>query len=214
MSKTGTLYIISAPSGAGKSTLINAFLQNQPLYEAQFSVSHTTRQPRNGEEHGVHYYYVDKSEFERMIEDGELLEYAEVFGNFYGTSRKIILETLATGVDVFLDIDWQGARQIREKMPNARSIYILPPSKSELLRRLKGRGQDSEEVISGRMAKALSEIQHYDEYDYLIVNDDFEKALLDFKTIMRAERLRLTNQQQKHSSLISKLLDSENKDSY
>lgn len=141
-----------------------------------------------------------------MIEDDAFLEHAKVFENYYGTSRAAIEQILSTGVDVFLDIDWQGAQQIRRKMPNARSIFILPPSKEELDRRLRGRGQDSEEVIAKRMAQAVAEMDHYAEYDYLIVNDDFNLALSDLKTIIRAERLRLGRQKQRHDALISKLL--------
>ena len=195
----GTLYIVSAPSGAGKSSLIQALLKTQPLYDTQVSVSHTTRDSRPGENHGEH-------EFRRMIEQDAFLEHAEVFGNYYGTSRAAIEQVLATGVDVFLDIDWQGAQQIRAKMPQARSIFILPPSKEELGRRLRGRGQDSEEVIAKRMAQAVAEMTHYAEYDYLIVNDDFDLALSDLKTIIRAERLRLGRQLLRHDALISKLL--------
>ncbi|MDU5267293.1 MAG: guanylate kinase [Escherichia coli] len=193
----GTLYIVSAPSGAGKSSLIQALLKTQPLYDTQVSVSHTTRQPRPGEVHGEHYFFVNHDEFKEMISRDAFLEHAEVFGNYYGTSREAIEQVLATGVDVFLDIDWQGAQQIRQKMPHARSIFILPPSKIELDRRLRGRGQDSEEVIAKRMAQAVAEMSHYAEYDYLIVNDDFDTALTDLKTIIRAERLRMSRQ--KHS---------------
>nr|MDK7291515.1 guanylate kinase [Escherichia coli] len=163
----GTLYIVSAPSGAGKSSLIQALLKTQPLYDTQVSVSHTTRQPRPGEVHGEHYFFVNHDEFKEMISRDAFLEHAEVFGNYYGTSREAIEQVLATGVDVFLDIDWQGAQQIRQKMPHARSIFILPPSKIELDRRLRGRGQDSEEVIAKRMAQAVAEMSHYAEYDYL-----------------------------------------------
>ncbi|EEU6052338.1 guanylate kinase [Salmonella enterica] len=202
----GTLYIVSAPSGAGKSSLIQALLKTQPLYDTQVSVSHTTRAPRPGEVHGEHYFFVNHDEFKTMIGREAFLEHAEVFGNYYGTSRETIEQVLATGVDVFLDIDWQGAQQIREKMPQARSIFILPPSKIELDRRLRGRGQDSEEVIAKRMAQAVAEMSHYAEYDYLIVNDDFDTALSDLKTIIRAERLRMSSQKQRHDALISKLL--------
>ena len=202
----GTLYIVSAPSGAGKSSLIQALLKTQPLYDTQVSVSHTTRQPRPGEVHGEHYFFVNHDEFKEMISRDAFLEHAEVFGNYYGTSREAIEQVLATGVDVFLDIDWQGAQQIRQKMPHARSIFILPPSKIELDRRLRGRGQDSEEVIAKRMAQAVAEMSHYAEYDYLIVNDDFDTALTDLKTIIRAERLRMSRQKQRHDALISKLL--------
>ncbi|MEQ4530172.1 MAG: guanylate kinase [Mixta sp.] len=202
----GTLYIISAPSGAGKSSLIQAMLKTQPLYDTQVSISHTTRGMRPGEQHGEHYYFVSKQDFETMIAQDAFLEHAEVFGNYYGTSRAAIDQVLATGVDVFLDIDWQGAQQIRQKMPTARSIFVLPPSKEELDRRLRGRGQDSEEVIARRMAQAVAEMSHYAEYDYLIVNDDFDLALLDLKTIIRAERLRMGRQKARHDALISKLL--------
>ncbi|MBE8596062.1 guanylate kinase [Xenorhabdus sp. BG5] len=202
----GTLYIVSAPSGAGKSSLIQALLKTQPLYDTQVSVSHTTRQARPGENHGEHYFFVTVDEFQNMINHDEFLEYACVFGNYYGTSRKVIEDTLASGVDVFLDIDWQGAQQIRQKMPTARSIFILPPSKEELLRRLRGRGQDSEEIIAKRMAQAVAEMEHYNEYDYVIINDDFNTALADLQSIIRSERLRLDRQTQRHDALISKLL--------
>ena len=202
----GTLYIISAPSGAGKSNLIQALLKTQPLYDTQVSISHTTRSERPGEKHGEHYFFVSKEEFLEMIESDDFLEHAEVFGNYYGTSRVTIEQVLASGVDVFLDIDWQGAQQIRAKMPQARSIFVLPPSKDELDRRLRGRGQDSEEVIAKRMAQAVAEMTHFAEYDYLIVNDDFDLALSDLKTIIRAERLRLSRQKLRHDGLITKLL--------
>ncbi len=202
----GTLYIVSAPSGAGKSSLIQALLKTQPAYDTRVSISHTTRDKRPGENHAEHYYFVSNTEFETMIKAGDFLEYAEVFGNYYGTSHETIQKQLSQGIDVFLDIDWQGARQIREKMPTARSIFILPPSKDELKRRLQGRGQDSDEVIAKRMTKAVAEMSHYTEYDYLIVNDEFDTALNDLKAIIRAERLRLTRQKQRHDALVSKLL--------
>ncbi|RJT50201.1 guanylate kinase [Rahnella variigena] len=202
----GTLYIVSAPSGAGKSSLIQALLKTQPLYDTQVSISHTTRSMRPGEKHSEHYFFVSKEEFREMIERDAFLEHAEVFGNYYGTSRETIEQVLASGVDVFLDIDWQGAQQIREKMPQARSIFVLPPSKDELDRRLRGRGQDSEDVIAKRMAQAVAEMTHFAEYDYLIVNDDFDLALSDLKTIIRAERLRLSRQRLRHDGLITKLL--------
>lgn len=202
----GTLFIVSAPSGAGKSSLIQALLKTQPLYDTQVSISHTTRAQRPGENHGEHYFFVSQEEFCQMIEEEAFLEHAQVFGNYYGTSRLAIEQVLSTGVDVFLDIDWQGAKQIREKMPLARSIFILPPSREELGRRLRGRGQDSEEVIAKRMAQAVAEMTHFAEYDYLIVNDDFALALSDLKTIIRAERLRLGRQKIRHDALITKLL--------
>ncbi|BFQ94675.1 guanylate kinase [Gallibacterium anatis] len=202
----GNLYIVSAPSGAGKSSLISALLQQQPSYEMQVSISHTTRQPRPNEEHGKHYYFVDHKEFERLIAEDAFLEYAQVFGNYYGTSLPMIERSLKQGIDVFLDIDWQGAQQVRKKVPAAKSIFILPPSLQELERRLVGRGQDSNEVIAARMKKAINEISHYDEYDYLIINDDFDQALSEIKVILKAEKLRVERQVQRHQLLISQLL--------
>ena len=202
----GTLYIVSAPSGAGKSSLIQALLKTQPLYDTQVSVSHTTRQPRPGEVHGEHYFFVNHDEFKEMISRDAFLEHAEVFGNYYGTSQATVKQQLAQGHDVLLEIDWQGAEQVRKLFPESKQIFILPPSKIELDRRLRGRGQDSEEVIAKRMAQAVAEMSHYAEYDYLIVNDDFDTALTDLKTIIRAERLRMSRQKQRHDALISKLL--------
>lgn len=202
----GTLYIVSAPSGAGKSSLINALLEKNPTYAMKVSVSHTTRTMRPGEEDGVHYHFIEKAKFETLIGKGEFLEYAEVFGNYYGTSRVWIEETLEKGIDVFLDIDWQGARQIRKQMPAAKSIFILPPSNGELERRLTTRGQDSAEVVAKRMSEAKSEISHYNEYDYVIVNDDFDAALVDFKAIIRAERLKQDKQTTKYSGMLTALL--------
>ncbi|MDV5171311.1 guanylate kinase [Photobacterium rosenbergii] len=205
MSK-GTLYIVSAPSGAGKSSLINALLETNPIYDMKVSVSHTTRGMRPGEEHGVHYNFVSVEEFQELVEQGAFLEHAEVFGNYYGTSRPWIEQQLNKGIDVFLDIDWQGARQIRKQMPQAKSLFILPPSKEELERRLNARGQDSDAVIARRMEEARSEISHYNEYDYVIVNDDFDVALMDFKAIIRAERLKQDKQAAKYNSMLNALL--------
>ncbi|HII3799113.1 TPA: guanylate kinase [Pasteurella multocida] len=203
----GNLYILSAPSGAGKSSLISALLNQQQDNKMMVSVSHTTRQPRPGEQEGVHYYFVSVEAFESLIEQDLFLEYAKVFGgNYYGTSLPAIEENLAKGIDVFLDIDWQGAQQIRQKVPNVKSIFILPPSLAELERRLIGRGQDSTEVIAARMSKAIDEISHYNEYDYVIVNDVFEQALADFQAILRAERLTLMHQQKQNQALIEQLL--------
>ena len=203
----GNLYILSAPSGAGKSSLISALLASDSSTQKMVSVSHTTRVPRPGEVEGVHYYFVSKEEFESLIEQDLFLEYAKVFGgNYYGTSLPAIEENLAKGIDVFLDIDWQGAQQIRKKVPSVKSIFILPPSLPELERRLIGRGQDSGEVIAERMSKAISEISHYDEYDYVIVNDDFEKALKDLQSILQSERLTKGYQQKQNAMLIQQLL--------
>ncbi|PSV45673.1 guanylate kinase [Photobacterium indicum] len=205
MSK-GTLYIVSAPSGAGKSSLINALLETNPTYDMKVSVSHTTRGMRPGEENGVHYNFISVEEFTELTEQESFLEHAEVFGNYYGTSRPWIEEQLNKGIDVFLDIDWQGARQIRVQMPAAKSLFILPPSKEELERRLNARGQDSETIIARRMQEARSEISHYNEYDYVIVNDDFDAALMDFKAIIRAERLKQDKQTAKYNSMLNALL--------
>ncbi|EGV07357.1 guanylate kinase [Haemophilus pittmaniae HK 85] len=203
----GNLYILSAPSGAGKSSLIAALLGKNNGSRKMVSVSHTTRAPRPGETDGVHYYFVSVDEFERLIEKGHFLEYAKVFGgNYYGTSLPAIEENLAKGIDVFLDIDWQGAQQIRQKVPSVKSIFILPPSLTELERRLVGRGQDSKEVIDERMSKAIGEISHYDEYDFVIVNDDFEQALADLQSILQSERLTLDYQRNENRQLIASLL--------
>ncbi|WP_386692399.1 Guanylate kinase [Lonepinella sp. MS14434] len=203
----GNLYILSAPSGAGKSSLIAALLEQDQQKKMMVSVSHTTRQPRPREIDGVHYYFVSVPEFETLIEQGVFLEYANVFGgNYYGTSLPAIEKNLTQGIDVFLDIDWQGARQIRQKVRSVKSIFILPPSLEELEHRLIGRGQDSENVIAQRMSKAMDEIAHYDEYDYVIVNDNFEQALADLKSILRTEKLRLDYQKQENQHLINELL--------
>ncbi|MDG6791480.1 guanylate kinase [Glaesserella parasuis] len=202
----GNLYIISAPSGAGKSSLINALLADLPRSQVQLSISHTTRNPRPGEEHGVHYYFTQHEEFKRLIEQGHFLEWAEVFGNYYGTSLPMIERSLEQGIDVFLDIDWQGARQIRAKVPNVKTIFILPPSKVELEKRLIGRGQDSAETIAKRMSEAVSEMSHYNEFDYVIVNDDFQVALSELKSVLTAERLKQAAQAERYQFLIASLL--------
>ncbi|KKA44652.1 MULTISPECIES: guanylate kinase [unclassified Salinivibrio] len=202
----GTLYIVSAPSGAGKSSLISALLNDNPRYDMKVSVSHTTRAMRPGEENGVHYHFVSVEEFQSLIAQEAFLEHAQVFGNYYGTSRVWIEKMLNNGVDIFLDIDWQGAEQIRQQMPNSKSIFILPPSREELERRLTTRGQDSEEVIAQRMQEARSEISHYADYDYLIINDDFDVALMDIKAIIRAERMAQAKQASKYHAMIDELL--------
>lgn len=202
----GTLYIVSAPSGAGKSSLIQAFLKTSPLCNIRVSVSHTTRAKRSTEKHGEHYFFVSDKQFRQLIAEEAFLEYAEVFGHYYGTSRSYIEAILSGGEDIFLDIDWQGARQIRAKMPKARSIFILPPSREALIHRLQHRKQDSQELINQRMAQAVMEMSHFREYDYLIINDDFDQALLDMKNIIYGERLCLKRQQKRHHALIRKLL--------
>ena len=204
--QNGHLYIVSAPSGAGKSSLIAALIKQLSQHKAQVSISHTTRQPRPGEQHGVHYYFSSVTEFEQLIEQGLFLEYANVFGNYYGTSIPMIERTLAQGIDVFLDIDWQGARQIRELYRDTQSIFVLPPSLPILEQRLIGRGQGSEEVIAKRMAQAVSEMSHYPEYDYLIINDDFELALQQLQSIVLAGRAKLRPQAICHAELLNQLL--------
>ncbi|NRP10679.1 MULTISPECIES: guanylate kinase [unclassified Marinobacterium] len=200
----GFLYIISAPSGAGKTSLVKALLERDQ--RIRVSVSHTTRAARPGEEDGVSYNFVDLPEFDRLIEAGQFLEYAEVFTNKYGTSKGWVESQLAQGIDVILEIDWQGAEIVREKMPKARSIFILPPSREELLRRLTGRGTDSDEVIAGRMAQAESEMSHYGDFDYLVINDQFETALDQLAAIFTANRLEMAVQQQAQQRLLAELL--------
>jgi len=206
MSQVGTLYIVSAPSGAGKSSLIQALLADTRNQPSQVSVSHTTRAPRQGEVDGEHYHFVSVDEFKKLIEENAFFEWAEVFGNYYGTSRITIEESLVKGIDIMLDIDWQGARQVREVMPQAKGIFILPPSRAELEARLNKRGQDSQEIIASRMREAQSEMSHYNEYDYLIVNDDFDIATEEFSAIVRSLRNEQDKQAIKHSKTISELL--------
>ncbi len=178
----GKLFIFSAASGTGKTSLAHGLMKR--VRDLAFSVSHTTRAPRPGETHGVHYYFVNPAEFERMAAAGEFLEHAQVFGNRYGTSRKVIEDLFKEGKSVILDIDWQGARAIKAKMPEAVSIFILPPSRAALAERLNGRAQDAREVIDRRMAEATAEMSHYREYDQVVVNDDFEAALADLVAII------------------------------
>lgn len=185
----GTLFIVSAPSGAGKSSLINALLTRFNLDDKlRLSVSHTTRDPRPGEEDHISYHFVTTEEFEALFARNAFYEYAKVFDNYYGTSREIVESWLNEGKDVFLDIDWQGARQIRKITPEAKGIFIVPPSLEELNRRLVTRATDSKEVIEKRMSKAVNEISHYNEYDYVLVNDDFEETLLNLRSIVLANR--------------------------
>ena len=206
MSVIGTLYVVSAPSGAGKSSLIKAYLEQQYDNATNVSVSHTTRDPRPGEENGKHYHFTTQEEFKALISQNAFFEWAQVFGNFYGTSKLAIEQQLANGIDVFLDIDWQGARQVKAIMPEAKTIFIAPPSRQELERRLTSRGQDSADTIAKRMDEAQSEISHYHEFDYLIVNDDFDCALADLTALMRAERTKQAKQAKKYAKLLAELL--------
>ena len=203
---TGNLFIVSAPSGAGKTSLVRA-MQEQ-LDGIAFSVSHTTRAMRPGEKDGRDYHFVDVKTFKQMIKDKAFLEHAKVFDNYYGTARASIEQQLAAGQDVFLDIDWQGARQVRRRWKGVQSIFILPPSRAALEERLRGRGQDSAETIARRMQGAISESGHYGEYDYLIINADFQTALQELITLVRAARLKQARQAARHQELLAGLLAS------
>lgn len=200
---SGTLYIISAPSGAGKTSLITSLLKN--INDAEMAVSHTTRQPREGEVDGKHYHFVTVDNFLKDIENNLFLEHADVFGNHYGTSKKSADTLLQKGVDVILEIDWQGAQQVRSLMPEALSIFILPPSKAELERRLRGRGTDSDKVIAKRLGQSCDDIKHYDEFDYIVINDDFDKSVQQLASIFYANRAKLEKQQSKNKVLFKEL---------
>lgn len=200
----GTLYVVSAPSGAGKTSLLKALTQSDPLLGV--AVSHTTRAPRPGEQDGIHYHFVDQATFDAMVAAGAFLEHANVHGNCYGTSRDAVARVLASGCDLVLEIDWQGGRQVRAAMPTATSIFILPPSQAALEQRLRQRGQDSDTVISARVAAALEEMAHHAEYDYLVINDHFDAALADLAAIFRAQRLLAPTQAARHRELLEQLL--------
>jgi guanylate kinase len=199
---SGALFIVSAPSGGGKTSLVKALLDAES--GVLLSVSYTTRPPRPGEVNGRDYHFLSPALFERMLEAGELLESAVIYGHRYGTSRKWIDSELARGRDVVLEIDWQGAQQVRRLMPEVVSIFVLPPSLAALESRLKGRAQDSAETITRRLAAAREEIGHVHEYDYVIINDDFNRAALDLRSIFRAERLRLPRHFARHGDMINR----------
>ncbi len=207
MTATGTLYTVSAPSGAGKTSLVKALLESASGLTV--SVSHTTRPMRPGETDGVNYHFVDKAGFEAMLARDAFLEHAEVFGNYYGTSRDWVESQLAAGEDVILEIDWQGAGQIKALLPESVGIFILPPSREALRARLTGRGQDAAEVIERRLAEAEAEMSHYPQADYLVLNDNFEVALADLQAILRGRRLLTATQQQRQQALLSDLLGSD-----
>ena len=194
MTRRGLLLILSSPSGAGKSTLARLLMDWDP--SIRFSVSATTRKPRPGEEHGVHYWFHDHGSFRDLVESGGMLEHAEVFGNFYGSPRAPVEAAMAEGRDTLFDVDWQGGQQIRNSAlgRDVVSVFILPPSIAELDRRLRGRGQDSETVIAGRMAKSRDEISHWAEYDYVLVNDEIAATFARLQTIVTAERLKRDRQ--------------------
>lgn len=204
MTASGILYIIAAPSGAGKTSLVAKLLTS--VAGVEVSVSHTTRPRRPGEQDGKNYYFVDPETFQALVQQGVFLEHARVFGYDYGTSRYVMMERLQAGVDVILEIDWQGARQVRALMPYSRTIFILPPSREALCERLKHRDQDDETVIERRMDAAVSEISHYDEFDYIIINDDFNTAFDALRSILIANRHLREFQISRNAELIRALL--------
>ena len=198
--QTGSLYIISAPSGAGKTSLISKLIkQNTGISVA---VSHTTRPARTGEEDGKHYHFTTVDSFKKMIADEQFLEHAEVFGNFYGTSNLAINRQLESDTDVILEIDWQGAQQVRELRPDAISIFILPPSIDALEQRLCGRKQDTQEIIKTRLKQSCDDMRHYDEFDYIVINDNFDNAVEDLASIFKCNRMKLARQKQRHHAFL------------
>lgn len=200
----GSLFVIAAPSGAGKTSLVQALMAEVP--GLAFSVSHTTRAPRAGEVDGRDYHFVDPATFQHMVTEGAFLEHAEVFGRCYGTSRGAVAERLAAGEDLILEIDWQGAQQVRRVIPACVSVFILPPSREELARRLRGRATDASEVIAHRLALAVEEMRHYAEFDHLVVNDVFDQALAELKAVVRASRCRTPVQAARRGALLAELL--------
>ncbi len=202
----GTLFIVAAPSGAGKSSLVNAVLARMP--GISLSISYTSRAPRPGERHAQHYHFIGVDEFQKMIVAGDFFEHALVHGDYKGTARQSVEPQLAADQDVLLEIDWQGARQVRAAMPEALSVFILPPSREALQARMRARGQDSEEVIVRRLAAAREEMSHYAEFDFVVVNEDFETAVTEMQAIFQASRLRRAAQAERHVGLIAGLLAS------
>jgi len=198
-----TLFVVSAPSGAGKTSLVGAVLEADQ--DLTVSVSHTTRPMRPGEEDGVNYHFVTEQQFLALMGEGVFLEHAQVFDNYYGTSGRWVDEQLESGRDVILEIDWQGAQQIRRLRPDAVSVFIVPPSREALRERLVGRGQDSNDVIERRLREAAEECSHVAEFDYLVVNEDFERALRELLSVFRAQRQRITRQSQRHGELLAAL---------
>ncbi len=205
MSMRGTLFIVAAPSGAGKSSIVNACLARDP--NIALSISFTSRSPRPGERHAEHYHFIGKDEFQRMIDAGDFFEYALVHGDWKGTAKQSVEPQLSAGRDVLLEIDWQGARQVRKQVPDAVSVFILPPSRAALDERMRKRGQDSEAVMAQRLAAAREEMSHYDEFDYVIVNEVFETAVDEMCAIFVASRLRREAQAVRHAGLIDTLLN-------
>ena len=200
----GTLFIVAAPSGAGKSSIVNACLARDP--NIALSISFTSRAPRPGERHAQHYHFIATEEFQRMIDAGDFFEHALVHGDLKGTARQSVEPQLAAGRDVLLEIDWQGARQVRDKVRDAVGIFILPPSREALEERMRKRGQDSDDTIARRLAAAREEMSHYHEFDYVIVNETFETAVWEMCSIFTASRLRRDAQAQRHAEMIESLL--------
>jgi guanylate kinase len=200
---TGSVFIVCAPSGAGKTSLVNALLEREP--DIELSISYTTRPARTGESDGRHYHFVSRDEFQAMTRRNEFLESAEVHGNLYGTSRAWIAARRSEGKDIVLEIDWQGAAQVRGLMPDAVGVFILPPSLDALRRRLVARGQDSPEVIEQRLAAAREEVAHVGQFHYVIINRNFDVAVADLVSVVRAQRLRLAAQLERHRDLINQL---------
>jgi len=203
LNSAGRLYVIAAPSGGGKTRLVRALLDQDS--KITVSISHTTRPARAQDKDGIDYFFVDNDKFDTMIAENAFLEYAEVFGCRYGTSHSWVLEKLESGVDVILEIDWQGARQIKQLFPKVVTIFIIPPSLEVLLQRLQGRNQDSQDVIDHRMGKACSEIEHYYEFDYLLVNNEFDDLLNDMIHIVQSQRLKIDSQSDRFSLLLEEL---------
>lgn len=201
----GRLFVIAAPSGAGKTSLVRALIARQP--SLRFSISYTTRRQRATEVHGRDYFFVDKAEFQRMIANEEFLEHAQVFDNFYGTARLQVDALLAAGDNVLLEIDWQGARQIRARMPECSSVFILPPSRATLELRLRGRGTDSEEVITRRLRDSIADMSHWNEFDYVVVNDDFERATADLEAVINGSAKHLRRERPELQPLIHELVE-------
>lgn len=204
MTSTGTLYTVSAPSGAGKTSLVNALIRR--CQNLMVSVSHTTRPIRPGEEDGINYHFVEENNFQQMLDRSEFLEHARVFGNLYGTSRIWVEQQLDAGLDVILEIDWQGARQVKRLLPETSAIFIMPPSRATLQQRLNSRGQDDDAIIEARMAEAVEEMSHYVDGDYLVVNKDFERALDELEAIITCQRLRTSRQREALGVMLQDLL--------
>jgi guanylate kinase len=205
MANRGKLFVIAAPSGAGKTSLVRALMERRPAL--RFSISYTTRTPRASETPGKDYFFIDKPEFERMAAAGEFLEHARVFDNYYGTSRAQVVQLLEQGQDVLLEIDWQGAQQIRRALPECRSIFVLPPSREALEQRLRGRGTDSDEVIARRLRDSIADLSHWNEFDYIVINDDFGRATADLEAIVSGNGEHLRRDRAGLEALIGKLLN-------